>query len=81
MRPATGCTGILAQADALLEELKQQMQGAIGDVRRIVYDLRPPVLDQLGWYRPSGSMPNGQAANGCRFKFRRPRQRRHWMRR
>jgi signal transduction histidine kinase len=37
-----------AQADALLEELKQQMQGAIGDVRRIVYDLRPPVLDQLG---------------------------------
>ncbi len=37
-----------AQADALLEELRQQMQGAIGDVRRIVYDLRPPVLDQLG---------------------------------
>lgn len=37
-----------AQADALLGELKQQVQGAIGDVRRIVYDLRPPVLDQLG---------------------------------
>ena len=38
----------VAQADALLEELKLQMQGAVGDVRRIVYDLRPPVLDQLG---------------------------------
>ena len=36
------------KAEALLVELKQQMQGAIGDVRRIVYDLRPPVLDQLG---------------------------------
>ncbi|MFN8466853.1 MAG: histidine kinase [Caldilineaceae bacterium] len=36
------------QADTLLKELKQQMQGAVGDVRRIVYDLRPPVLDQLG---------------------------------
>lgn len=36
------------QADALLGELRQQMQGAIGEVRRIVYDLRPPVLDQLG---------------------------------
>jgi signal transduction histidine kinase len=36
------------KAETLLVELKQQMQGAIGDVRRIVYDLRPPVLDQLG---------------------------------
>ncbi len=37
-----------AQTDALLEELKEQVQGAVGEVRRIVYDLRPPVLDQLG---------------------------------
>lgn len=36
------------KAEALLEEMKQQMQGAIGDVRRIVYDLRPAALDQLG---------------------------------
>ena len=36
------------KAEALLVELQQQMQGAIGDVRRIVYDLRPAALDQLG---------------------------------
>jgi signal transduction histidine kinase len=36
------------QADALLRELTQHVQGAIGDVRRLVYELRPPALDDLG---------------------------------
>jgi signal transduction histidine kinase len=31
-----------------LKELKGQTQGAIAEVRRLVYDLRPPALDQLG---------------------------------
>jgi two-component system NarL family sensor kinase len=35
-------------ADHLLVELKSQVQDAIRDVRRLVYDLRPPALDQLG---------------------------------
>jgi signal transduction histidine kinase len=34
--------------DALLAELKGQTQEAISDVRRLVYDLRPPALDELG---------------------------------
>ena len=34
--------------DALLVELKSQTQAAIADVRRAVYDLRPPALDELG---------------------------------
>jgi signal transduction histidine kinase len=29
-------------------ELKTQMQGALMDIRRIAYDLRPPALDELG---------------------------------
>jgi signal transduction histidine kinase len=37
-----------ARADAALEELKHELQGSIADVRRLVYDLRPPALDQLG---------------------------------
>lgn len=37
-----------AGAAALLQELKQQTQEAIRDIRRIVYDLRPPALDDLG---------------------------------
>jgi signal transduction histidine kinase len=35
-------------AEELLLELKNQTQDAITDIRRLVYDLRPPVLDELG---------------------------------
>jgi signal transduction histidine kinase len=37
------------EAAALLLELKRQTQQAIADIRRLVYDLRPPALDQLGF--------------------------------
>ena len=33
---------------ATLAELKTEVQASIADVRRLVYDLRPPALDQLG---------------------------------
>ena len=36
------------KALSLLESLKQQAENATKDVRRIVYDLRPPALDTLG---------------------------------
>lgn len=41
-------TSDLAAADDLLRELKSQLQTTIGEVRRLVYGLRPPVLEQLG---------------------------------
>ncbi len=34
--------------DDLLVDLKTQTQAAIADVRRTVYDLRPPAIDELG---------------------------------
>lgn len=37
-----------AKADAVLESVTEQMQTTIADIRRLVYDLRPPALDQLG---------------------------------
>jgi signal transduction histidine kinase len=37
-----------ASTDKLLAELKTQTQTAIADIRRLVYDLRPPALDELG---------------------------------
>ena len=37
-----------AAVDASLAELKSELQASIADVRRLVYDLRPPELDQLG---------------------------------
>jgi signal transduction histidine kinase len=37
-----------ASADTLLEELSDEIQLAVSDIRRLVYDLRPPSLDELG---------------------------------
>jgi signal transduction histidine kinase len=38
----------LAAADTLLVELKGQVQTSLADIRRLVYALRPPTLDELG---------------------------------
>lgn len=35
-------------ADRILLDLKAQSQGAVADIRRLVYELRPPALDDLG---------------------------------
>jgi signal transduction histidine kinase len=35
-------------ADALVVELKGQVQSSLTDIRRLVYALRPPTLDELG---------------------------------
>jgi two-component system, NarL family, sensor kinase len=36
------------QADRLLSELRAEVKAAIDDIRRLVYELRPPALDELG---------------------------------
>ena len=38
----------LRRADQLLASATEQVQTMIGDVRRLIYGLRPPTLDQLG---------------------------------
>lgn len=38
----------LTSAHHLLELLKADLKGAVADVRRLIYDLRPPALDELG---------------------------------
>ena len=35
-------------ADELVVEFREELRGAISDIRRLVYDLRPPALDDLG---------------------------------
>jgi len=37
-----------ARAEALLDDLITQSQGLVADIRRLVYALRPPALDDLG---------------------------------
>jgi two-component system, NarL family, sensor kinase len=36
------------RADALLDQVAATVEGTVADVRRLVYGLRPPALDQLG---------------------------------
>jgi two-component system NarL family sensor kinase len=36
------------RAEALLNELGDDLRGATAEIRRLVYDLRPPLLDELG---------------------------------
>ena len=35
-------------AQRMLAELKREASGAVDDIRRLVYDLRPPALDEVG---------------------------------
>jgi len=37
-----------AKASVLANDLNQSIRGAVGNIRRLVYDLRPPTLDELG---------------------------------
>jgi len=37
-----------AESEALLADVVAQAQGAIAEIRRVVYGLRPPALDELG---------------------------------
>jgi signal transduction histidine kinase len=37
-----------AAADTLAGELREELRGAIADIRRLVHGLRPPALDELG---------------------------------
>jgi signal transduction histidine kinase len=37
-----------AAAEELVVELRDELRSAIADIRRLVYDLRPPALDDLG---------------------------------
>ena len=51
-----------ASARALLQGLKAQAQGAVTDIRRLVYALRPPALDDLGLL---GAMRETAAQHGA----------------
>jgi signal transduction histidine kinase len=51
-------------ARVLLSELKMQAQSAVVDVRRLVYALRPPALDDLGLLGAIGETAAQYRANG-----------------
>jgi signal transduction histidine kinase len=63
-------------ADGLVVELREELRAAIGDIRRLVYDLRPPALDDLGL---SGALDRlaeryGAEGDGLRVQVETPEQ-------
>jgi signal transduction histidine kinase len=62
--PKTVPTESIKAAEHLLVELKEQIQEAIHDVRRLAHDLRPPALDQLGLVPALREYAAQNSANG-----------------
>ncbi len=61
------------EADRLLADLKDQTQDALGDIRRLVYNLRPPALDELGLVEAVRQRVDvGGAASGPRVVVKGP---------
>ncbi|MDP9477307.1 MAG: sensor histidine kinase [Actinomycetota bacterium] len=61
-------------ADALLAGLKTQTQAAISDIRRLVYDLRPPALDELGLIPAIREQAANYAQNGLNVSVEAPEE-------
>lgn len=61
-----------AAVEALLGELKTQTQAAIADIRRLVYDLRPPALDELGLVSALREYVSHYQLNGLRVTLDAP---------
>ena len=62
-------------ADALLSELESDIEATLSEIRRLVYDLRPPALDELGLIgalRDVAQRHTSQAANGLKVSVHAP---------
>jgi signal transduction histidine kinase len=51
-------------ADELVVELRDELRSAITDIRRLVYDLRPPALDDLGLVEALRRLAERYGSNG-----------------
>ncbi|HEU0294906.1 MAG TPA: histidine kinase [Anaerolineales bacterium] len=62
-------------AASLLADLAKRTQDATADIRHLVYELRPPTLDELGLVmalREGAAQYNQQGANGLNITFEAP---------
>jgi signal transduction histidine kinase len=60
------------QAEALLNKAVSQTQEAIEDIRRLVYNLRPPALDELGLIAALREQIGEYEPTGIEFQFTAP---------
>jgi signal transduction histidine kinase len=63
-----------AQADRLLQETKGQTHAALADLRRVVHNLRPPALDQLGLLSAVRQHLAAMPGNGLQITLDAPEQ-------
>ena len=63
-----------ATARAILRGLKEQVQGAVTDIRRLVYALRPPALDDLGLLGAIRETAAQHGANGLNVSVDAPKR-------
>jgi signal transduction histidine kinase len=61
-----------AAADALLSELEGDLEVVLSDIRRLVYNLRPPALDELGLVRAIRESAAQYATKGLRISVDAP---------
>jgi signal transduction histidine kinase len=62
-------------ADTLLSELESDIEATLAEIRRLVYDLRPPALDELGLVgaiRDAAERHSSQAADGLHISVHTP---------
>jgi signal transduction histidine kinase len=60
------------ETEAILKSAVTQAQEAISDIRRLVYALRPPALDDLGLVAAIQEQINQNRASGVAFSFEAP---------
>lgn len=61
-------------ARELLRGLKEQSQSAVADIRRLVYELRPPALDELGLVGAIREIAAQYTRNGLRVSVEAPEE-------
>lgn len=61
-----------AAADALLADLTEHTKAAVDDIRRLVYALRPPALDELGLVAALGEQVEGYRRAGIQIEIDAP---------
>jgi len=60
------------RAEALLSDLLERAQAAVSDIRRLVYELRPPALDALGLLGALRTQAANQEHGGLRISIDAP---------
>ncbi len=59
-------------ADHLLQEMASHAQGAVADIRRVIYGLRPPALDDLGLLNALRELVERSSRHGLEVTFEGP---------